>query len=274
MPKLDESLALQKEILWLVCYGHLKRRIPPLLPLLQTNARANATLVWYILGGGMVICTLTHEEINSDTSLYCCQTVCVVYIITCQGCRRQYVGRATNTLDVCHWSHRSEMVELKSLLGIHLLHCKKGKRGFTLHILEKEEGMAICIVTQEEINLDIGLYCCQIVCVVYIITCQGCRHQYVGKATITLDVRHTPTIGLKWLSWSCCWASTFSLLKRAKEASHFTYLRRRRAWLSASWHRKNSDWILAYTAARPFVLSISSPARVAGTNTLSKQLIL
>jgi hypothetical protein len=29
------------------------------------------------------------------------------------------------------------MVESKSLQGIHLLYCKKGKRGFTVHILEK-----------------------------------------------------------------------------------------------------------------------------------------
>jgi len=49
---------------------------------------------------------------------------------------------------------------------------------------------------------------------------------------------------------------------------------RRRAWLSAPWHMKKSIWILASTAARPFVLSISSPARVAGANTLAKQLIL
>ncbi len=29
--------------------------------------------------------------------------------------------------------------------------------------------MTICIQTQEEINLDTGLYCCQTVCAVYIV---------------------------------------------------------------------------------------------------------
>ena len=103
----------RREILWLVRHGHLKWQ-PPflwLLSLLQTMARASAILVWYRQEECMVICNVTHEEINLDTSLYCCQTVCVVYIITCQGCRHQYIDKATITLDICHCSHRSEMVE-------------------------------------------------------------------------------------------------------------------------------------------------------------------
>jgi hypothetical protein len=105
MPKLDETLALQKERYFEWSAADTSNNIPPfpqLLSFLQTIARASATLVWYRQKEGMVICTVTHEEINLDTSLYCCQTICVGYIISCQGCRRQYVGRATNTLDVCH----------------------------------------------------------------------------------------------------------------------------------------------------------------------------
>ncbi len=164
--------------------------IPQLLSLLKTMARANATLPW---GTDRRRAWLSAPDTGRNQVGYClccCQTICVVYIITCQVCRLQYVGKATNTLDIRHCSHRSEMVELKLLLGIHLFHAKKGKRIFTLHILEMEEGRVICTVTQEEINLDTGLYCCQTVCVVYIITYQGCRHQYVGKATNTSDIRH------------------------------------------------------------------------------------
>jgi hypothetical protein len=60
-----------------------------LLSLLQTLARASATLVWYRQKEGMV----TQEDIRLDTGLHCYQTICVVYIITCQGYQRQYVGK-------------------------------------------------------------------------------------------------------------------------------------------------------------------------------------
>ncbi len=160
----------------------------------------------------MVICTVTHEEINLDTGLYCCQAICVVYIITCQGCRHQYVGKATNTLDIRHLSHRSEMVEQKLFLGIHLFHCKKGNRGFTLHIREKEEGMVIYNVTHEEIwplLLPDRLLS---------ISSSG---RVAGTNTLAKQLIHqtfvTAAIGLKWWSRSCSWASTFFTAKRAKE---------------------------------------------------------
>jgi hypothetical protein len=41
---------------------------------------------------------------------------------------RQYVGKTKKTLAYRHGVHRTEMWEQKSLLGIHLVHCYKGKK--------------------------------------------------------------------------------------------------------------------------------------------------
>jgi hypothetical protein len=38
-----------------------------------------------------------------------------------------------------HGVHRIEVWEQKSVLGIHLVHCNKGKRGFSLKIIEECE---------------------------------------------------------------------------------------------------------------------------------------
>jgi hypothetical protein len=43
------------------------------------------------------------------------------------------------TLDYRHGVHRTEMREQKILLGIHLVHYYKGKRGFSLKIIEESE---------------------------------------------------------------------------------------------------------------------------------------
>ncbi len=161
-----------------------------LLSLLQTMARASAILVWYRQKEGMVICTVTQEEIRLDTGLYCCQTVCVVYIITCQGCRHQYVGKAT------------------------LL------QTFVTAAIGLKWQSRICCWVSTFFTAKKGNYT---------ISCPGCQRQYVGKAVITLDLRHCSHWSEMVEQKLLLGIHLIHCKKRAKEASHFTYLRRRRA---------------------------------------------
>ena len=94
--------------------------------------------LWYMQKEGQVVSTTFPDTVHIiRQDICCCMTTSVVYVMTCQGCMRQYVGKTKKTLAYRHGVHRTEMWEQKSLLGINLVHCYKGKRGFSLKLIEE-----------------------------------------------------------------------------------------------------------------------------------------
>ena len=48
-----------------------------------------------------------------------CTTKMVIYLITCNYCRKQYVGKTTGMLKICHHDHRQNVKDKSSNYGSH-----------------------------------------------------------------------------------------------------------------------------------------------------------
>ena len=63
-----------------------------------------------------------------------CKSKYCVYLVTCQKCNMQYVGKSINHMHVRHTGHRQEIDNMSSELGCHFANC--GYTFFSLQIID------------------------------------------------------------------------------------------------------------------------------------------
>ena len=63
-----------------------------------------------------------------------CKSKYVVYLVTCQLCLKQYVGKTTQFMHTRHTGHRSEIENQTSELGEHFHRC--GVENLSLQIID------------------------------------------------------------------------------------------------------------------------------------------
>ena len=75
-----------------------------------------------------------------------CKSKYVVYLITCRGCNKQYVGKTTQHMHLRHSGHRAEIENRSSELGVHFARC--GLSELSIQIIDcvkegEDEALAI-----------------------------------------------------------------------------------------------------------------------------------
>jgi len=75
------------------------------------------TCAWLVEGPAFHS-TVTKKQYLLMTTVSC-TTDRVIYLVTCRGCRKQYVGKTEQTLRQRHYGHRREIETLSSPLGQH-----------------------------------------------------------------------------------------------------------------------------------------------------------
>ena len=75
-----------------------------------------------------------------------CKSKYVVYLITCLGCNKQYVGKTTQHMHLRHSGHRAEIENRSSELGVHFARC--GLSDLSIQIIDcvkegEDEALAI-----------------------------------------------------------------------------------------------------------------------------------
>ena len=63
-----------------------------------------------------------------------CKSSYVVYLVTCNICNKQYTGSTTETIGLCHASHRTEIKNKSTPLGRHFSYC--GLENFSLQLID------------------------------------------------------------------------------------------------------------------------------------------
>ena len=77
-----------------------------------------------------------------------CKSKYCVYLVTCNKCKKQYVGKSINFMHVRHTGHRQEIDNLASELGCHFDKC--GYAYFSLQIIDcVKEGEDLALIQLE-----------------------------------------------------------------------------------------------------------------------------
>ncbi len=67
-----------------------------------------------------------------------CKTACVVYLVTCANCRKQYVGKTEQPLRQRHYGHRREIETGATPLGRHFAEgCGGGYASWRMQIIDR-----------------------------------------------------------------------------------------------------------------------------------------
>ena len=79
-----------------------------------------------------------------------CKSKYCVYLVTCNKCKKQYVGKSINFMHVRHSGHRQEIDNVSSELGCHFSKC--GYTNLSLQIIDcVREGEDLALIQLEGI---------------------------------------------------------------------------------------------------------------------------
>jgi len=92
------------------------------------------TCAWLVEGPSFSS-TVTGKQYLLMTSVSCTDSQ-IIYLVTCRGCRKQYVGKTEQSLRQRHYGHRREIETLSSPLGQHF-GSECGYNCWTIQIIDK-----------------------------------------------------------------------------------------------------------------------------------------